>query len=377
MTTMQIKTFEKLYNSGKLIFDGKYLASRSVSEHDFFSWFPESEFKSSEFDSSNCEGTVDVEDVDFIFESYHSFVCAVDSNNYQSDKVFIMNEEFVEVGQFSKSYLNWLELFRLASDHHYKSEPPKNERTVLVVDGSGASEALKIEFEAYSTDEIKDLIGNISDPTPLLDSCKQKDAHQNEKLSVLRTSIIKWLKKNPDSKLSILCSSLEVLKIFQLNYETYLRSFSFDEFIKDLEDDVSEFINKVEEQVQGFYLQALAVPGAVILASASRVAEKSINLALVFSTLLALFLVFRSLKTKVKFISRITENTKFKLEVYQRRVDDILNIYAKESISEKLESSLTQIDKLNIESRTEIENVRDIIIAIFSTYVIVAMVFNY
>tara|TARA_B110000211_G_scaffold189077_1_gene215173 strand:+ start:508 stop:1641 length:1134 start_codon:yes stop_codon:yes gene_type:complete len=374
--TLKIDDFKDLLKSGKLIIDGKYLTSRDISKSDFSSWFPEDIYDSSQFDDNRNEGSVDIVDVEYIFDTYHDFVKTVNKHDFEGDEVYINGESFLNVSNFKESYLNWLHLFKLASEHDYVSEAPRNSKTFIIVDGSGSTEVIELNISLYSPKQVKWLIENISDPALLLGSCSQKDAHQCEKLSVLKTSLLKWLKDNSEPKLFLLCSSVELLNLFHLNYETYLRSFSFEDFIKDLEDDVSEFVNKVEDQVQSFYIQALAVPGTVILASALRGAEKSVNLALIFSSFLALVLVFRSLNTKTKFIDRVTSNTKLKLNIYKNRTEDITNVYAKDSISEKLNYSIKQIEDLNTESKQEIEKVRDIIIGVVAMYLIAAVIFS-
>ena len=375
--TLKIDVFKELFQLGKFVIDGKYLTSKDISKSDFNNWFPIDTYKSSKFDDRRSEGSVDIIDVEYIFDSYHDFVKTVNDHNFEGNEVYINGKDFLEVNNFKESYLNWLLLFELASEHDYVSESSQKTKTFIIVDGSGSTEIIELNISSYTPDEVKNLIENISDPALLLKSCSEQDAHQCEKLSVLKTSIIKYFKKNPEAKLFLLCSSIELLNLFHLNYETYLKSFSFEDFIKDLEDDVSEFVNKVEDQVQGFYIQALAVPGTVILASALRGAEKSISLALVFSSLLALILVFRSLYTKIKFINRVTNNTKLKLNLYKDRTENITNVYAKESISKKLDISIGQIDDLNTESRNEIEKVRDIIIAVISMYAIASIIFSH
>ena len=142
-----------------------------------------------------------------------------------------------------------------------------------------------------------------------------------------------------------------------------------------MEEDVGDFINKVEEQIQGFYMQALAVPGAVILASALRGAEKSVSLALIFSASLALLLVFRSLISKKKFIKRIAENTQTKLQLYKSRTADINNNFAKSIISEKIEAAMTSVTETEKDSIKDIRNLRDIIISVIAMYLICATVF--
>jgi hypothetical protein len=375
--TLKIDIFKDLLKTGKLVIEGKYLTSKGITKFDFNKWFPIGTYNTSQFDDNRSEGTVDIVDVEYIFETYHDFVKTVNEHSFEGDEVYINGKDFLKVNDFKESYLNWLRLFKLASEHDYVSEPPRNTKTFIIVDGSGSTEVIEFNIPSYSPEQVKRLIENISDPALLLSSCSQKDAHQCEKLSVLKTSILKWLKDNSEPKLFLLCSGVELLNLFHLNYETYLRSFSFDDFIKDLEDDVSEFVNKVEDQVQSFYIQALAVPGTVILASALRGAEKSVSLALIFSSFLALVLVFRSLNTKTKFIDRVTNNTKLKLNIYKNKTEDITNVYAKDSISEKLGHSIKQIDDLNTESKQEIEKVRDIIIGVVAMYFIASVIFSH
>ena len=122
-------------------------------------------------------------------------------------------------------------------------------------------------------------------------------------------------------------------------------------------------------------MQALAVPGAVILASALRGAEKSISLALIFSASLALILVFRSLLSKKKFINRISNNTQEKLELYQRRTSDIENNFAKIAISEKIYSAVSSVIETEKDSIKDIENLRDIIVSVIALYFVCSIVF--
>ena len=203
----------------------------------------------------------------------------------------------------------------------------------------------------------------------------QQDAHQREKLSTMKTTLITLIDEKKMQFVDFLESGESLLNLFHINYEMYLKSFSFDDFIRDLEDDVGDFINKVEEQIQGYYVQSLAVPGAVILASALRGAEKNVSLALVFSALLALILVFRSLISKRKFINRIAENTQTKLEIYEKRTEEISNSFAKETIAEKIIVAKESVEDTRTDNVRDVESVRDIIIVLIGLYFISAIVF--
>lgn len=373
---MKIDKFKELHEAGGIRIAESFLVLKNVSEKEFEDWFPRDSFPTTKYSKARKEGTVDIKDIDYIFNTYHQIVETVHNHKFLGDQVFIKNKGFLDVSHFKENYLNWLKLFELVSAHHFEKEKLKGFKSFIVIDGNGETDVIDFNFSLYSPTKMEEFIKSISSPELLLSSCSTLDAHQGEKLSILKTSILKWFKNSDKSKLSILSASVELLDLFHLNYETYLKSFSFEDFIKDLEDDVGQFVSKIEEQVQGFYIQALAVPGTVILASAFRGAEKGVSLALIFSSVLALILVYRSLKTKIDFIKRVTKSTKQKLSIYNNRVNDVSNSFAKESISEKLQSSKEQINILKKASIREIKKVRDIIIGVFAIYVVAGVVFG-
>lgn len=364
---------KELFANGTLFFDGKYFTSKGLSDKKFESLFPSAEYKT--FDFTGQTGTVDVSEVDFIFEDYHDLIKQVEiSDDYKlfQNEVILITKGLVKIGQFAEYYKKWMDIFDKVSDHQYQINPSCLAKTYIFIEKKSvnASTLLTIDIDQISEERIEKFVESISNPISLLDSCLQEDAHQGEKISTLKTSIVNIVEERQLSFIDLLGLAEELLNTFHTNYETYLRSFSFEEFIKDLEDDVGNFINKVEEQIQGFYVQALAVPGAVILASALRGAEKSISLALLFSTVLALIIVFSSLKSKTKFIVHITENTLTKLNIYQRRTSDIENSCARQTISEKIKVAVDSVKDTSEDSKREIENLRDIIIVLIAFYAI-------
>jgi hypothetical protein len=364
---------KELFANGTLFFDGIYFTSKGLSDKQFESLFPPAEYKSFKF--TDQTGTVDVSEVDFIFKDYHDLIQHVEiSDDYErfQNEIILITKGLVQIGGFAEYYKNWMDIFDKISDHQYRISPLCLAKTYIFIEkkSANASTLLTIDIDQVSEERIEKLVESISNPISLLDSCLQEDAHQGEKISTLKTSIVNIVEERQLSFIDLLGLGEELFNTFHTNYETYLRSFSFEEFIKDLEDDVGDFINKVEEQIQGFYVQALAVPGAVILASALRGAEKSISLALLFSTVLALIIVFSSLKSKTKFIVRITENTLTKLNIYQRRTSDIENSFAKQTISEKIKVAVDSVNITSKDSKLEIEKLRDIIIALIAFYVI-------
>jgi len=364
---------KELFADGTLFFDDKYVTSKGLSDNEFESLFPPDDYASFEFKGKT--GTVDVKDLDFIFKDYHDLIKHVEiSDNYEQfqNEIILITKGIVRIGGFAEYYQKWINIFDKVSDHQYQTTPQSTEKTYIFIEKNSVntSTILTIDTDQVSEERLEALVKSISDPRRLLDSCLQEDAHQGEKLSTLKTSIVNIVEERQLSFIDLLDLGEELLNTFHTNYETYLRSFSFEEFIKDLEDDVGDFINKVEEQIQGFYVQALAVPGAVILASALRGAEKSISLALLFSTILALIIVFSSLKSKTKFIVRITDNTLTKLNIYQRRTSDIENSCAKQTISEKIKVAVDSVNATSKDSKLEIENLRDIIIALIACYVV-------
>jgi hypothetical protein len=376
-----IQVVKELFDEKKLTIQDGFLTSNNLSKEKFDELFPVTKYASSEFDSKNLEGTVDVVDVNYILDDYHELFnkAACKALNLEYPKVIILSHgiKFIDVSDFAKFYSQWIELIGKVSDHQYPLGQRKLDCAYIFVnqDTLNRSTVLNIEIDKIPSRELEKLSKSISDPSLLLESCLQEDAHQNEKISMMKTSIVELIENNHKSIVELFSSTENLLNNFHKNYETYLRSFSFEDFIKDLEEDVGNFVSKVEEQIQGFYIQALAVPGAVILASALRGVEKNISLALVFSTVLALTIVFRSLKSKITFIDRITKNTLTKLDIYQRRTCDISNDFAKETISEKIAVAIKSVNDTSLESKLEIEKLRDIIIGLICMYAISALVF--
>jgi hypothetical protein len=377
----KFELIKTLIKTEQLVVQDTFLTSKNLPPHEFTELFPTSSYPSADFEVQTGTGTVNVNDLDFIFDSYYDLFKEVAGKNKNpiSSEVIILPDkrEFVDLGDFAEFYRLWIELLEKVSEHQYLLDSSEINRAYIFVhkESLNLSSVLNIELNQVNGDELAALITSISNPKLLLESCLQEDAHQLEKLSMMKTSIVELIDKHGFSFLELFASAENLLNTFHKNYETYLRSFSFEEFIKDLEDDVGNFISKVEEQIQGFYVQALAVPGAVILASALRGAEKNISLALIFSTVLALILVFRSLKSKTVFITRITTNTLTKLTIYQRRTVDIANAFAKDTITEKIEAAVSSVNRTSEESKKEICELGDIIIGLLAIYTISAIVF--
>lgn len=371
-----------LFDNDKLFIHDDFLTSRALTCTEFLSLFPVETYPSTEFVEKTGVGTVRIDELDFIFDDFHQLFTKVANPEREdiSSEVLIISHgnKIVNLGDFPDYFRLWIDLLEKISDHQYFLGTSKINKAYIFVskDSLNNSDVLDIKLDQVPSEKLAYLVNSISNPKLLLESCLQEDAHQGEKLAMMKTSIVELIEKNNLSFFELFTSAEDLLNNFHKNYETYLRSFSFDEFIKDLEDDVGDFISKVEEQIQGFYLQALAVPGAVILASALRGAEKNISLALIFSTVLALILVFRSLKSKTIFIVRITQNTLTKLSIYQRRTVDIANNFAKESIAEKIDAAVSSIKETSEKSKSEIERIWDIIVALIFLYAISAMVFG-
>lgn len=375
----RLKTF---HSDGFLSISGEFLVVSSLGSAEFFNVFPKATYSSSSYDSVNKEGTVRYSDLKIIFDDYYDLLKSIFRTDCRSElkEVFIISKmTFIDIDVFSNRLIGWLDFFQTVADHSYDIESKPYNKAYVIIEknsSSGRSSAvLSFEIGSLSIYEIENSIESISDPSALIQSCAQNDAHQGEKISIMKTSIVQLIDKSDLNFYKFINSADLLLKNFHKNYETYLRSFSFDSFVKDLEDDVGSFISKVEEQIQGFYMQSLAVPGAVILGSAFRGAEKGISLALVFSTLLAIIIVFKSLKSKIDFITRIHTNALAKLDIYQRRTLDISNDYAKEAISEKIVKFISLVNDAKDSGINNIGRLRDTLIILISLYVVASIVF--
>ncbi|HAA97368.1 hypothetical protein [Alteromonas macleodii] len=372
---------KQFFCEGKLFVNGDFLTSKELEEEKFKQLFSSINHQSYHFDVNSNVGTVSVEELDFIYEDFHDLLESALSYNEGAypDEVIILSagNSFVKVDDFMKNINGWFEFFRMTADHFFSNDREERSFSYVFIDHRSNKSSTVVTFNPADicSSVIEGLVDSITDPSKLLKSLNKNDAHKGEKLSTMRVSIIDMVKNNGLCFVDFLEFGEELLNKFHINYETYLKSFSFEDFVKDLEEDVGDFINKVEEQIQGFYMQALAVPGAVILASALRGAEKSVSLALIFSASLALLLVFRSLISKKKFIKRIAENTQTKLQLYKSRTADINNNFAKSIISEKIEAAMTSVTETEKDSIKDIRNLRDIIISVIAMYLICATVF--
>jgi hypothetical protein len=362
-----------------LFFDGGFLSSTSLSKEDFDEIFPLNEFPSQRYETSNNESSVDCDEINYIFEDWYDFIAYIDTQDYVHEQNLTFPKEIIlkdigfrKIGEFALYFKQWILLFDELASHQYLNE---NKTYVFIEKKSvNTSTVLEIKVDEFSKSQVESLIKNISSPSTILDSCLHKDAHQGERRATMKTSLTNIINDKKLNLFELFCSSEELLETFHRNYETYLRSFSFEEFIKDLEDDVGSFINKVEEQIQGFYVQALAVPGAVILSSAFRGADKGISISLIFSSILAVTIVLVSLKSKIKFINRITDNTLTKLKIYQKRTDDIENSAAKEAILDKVDNAIKSVEETSNDTKIDIVKMRDIIIVVGMMYLIATVI---
>jgi hypothetical protein len=359
---------KELFTKGELFFDENFLASSNISEEEFSILFPLSKYSTQEF--LNDQGSVDCEQIDYIFKDLYEFITHIVTGDRVDfpQEIILIDRGLYPVGEFAQYFKDWMIFFDMLACHQYLD--PYKTYVFIEKKTINTSTVLQIKINDFSQLELDELINMMSSPSLLLDSCLVQDAHQGERLATMKASLTSLLTDKKINLFKLLCSAEKLLETYHKNYETYLRSFSFEEFIKDLEDDVSGFINKVEEQIQGFYVQALAVPGAVILSSALRGADKGISLSLIFSAFLAVIIVFTSLNSKTKFINRITENTLKKLNIYQKRTDDIENSSAKEIISEKINDAINSVKNTCMESKQDIFKMRDIIIAMGAMYLI-------
>ncbi|WP_413729332.1 MULTISPECIES: hypothetical protein [unclassified Shewanella] len=368
---------EQLFNDKKLVFDDNYLSSINLSEIEFSNIFPPADYPSQEF--CNGRGSVCCDEIDYVFHDIYDYIKSINKESIDeltnSPKKIITKDGVIhDVFDFKVSFKNWMLLFKKLASHKYFNSYD----TYIFIEKKAinTSTVLEIDIDSFSKNELIDLIKNIDSPSLLLDSCLSEDAHQGERISTMKTSLTTLINEVNLNFVKILCSADVLLDNYHKAYETYLRSFSFDEFIKELEDDVGTFISKVEEQIQGFYVQALAVPGAVILASAFRGIEKGVSISLLFSTFLAIIIVFTSLKSKIKFIERITKNTLAKLHIYRKKTDEIENHAAQSSILEKIADAIKSVNDTSKESKKDIYKMRDIIIAMGIFYIIAVIVFG-
>ncbi|MBC3766462.1 hypothetical protein [Neptunicella marina] len=376
------KEIKDIFIHGEFNFDEGYLEVKNIQEQDFYNAFPRKKYESSLYEKGHQFGSIKIEDIDFIFEDYHQLIRYISSDNEEktSEEVVVLSQS-KNLIDIKNQYINlkkWIEFFDFISVHKYPKSDRNDSWAYIFFDKKSKNTSTVLDFDIgeYSEVELREAFTNISDPSLLLGSVLQEDAHQGEKVSIMRASLIQMEEENNIGFLEFIKFSNELLNLFHINYETYLRSFSFEDFIKELEEDVGDFINKIEEQIQGFYIQALAVPGAVILASALRVANKSLNLALIFSTLLAFFILYRSMTAKKKFIKRMAENTITRLEIYEKRSSEINNSYAKDAISEKVKSAKNSIITCKDDSLKDIKGLVEKTVGIFIMYVISAVVFN-
>lgn len=303
-------------------------------------------YPAARFDKRNQEVTFDAEECDWFSVNYNQLLSKLIKGNEIKQGIHFIgaNKRIYDNVLFSNHIKNWLRLFEKLSQKVLHGDGELS-FVLMPKDGTKSSVSIISIRPSYDESELSDYFDEISNPDNLLNLIEADDAHREERKSTLVATIGEIANNCEHDFIELTTKNEQLSAAFHANYEVYLRSFSFNEFSKELEDDIQDYTSKVSEQVHSFHLQALAVPGAVILASAVRSASASTegNFAVFFSASIALTIVIFSLFNKIFFITEIANNAVHKLELYIQQAEKIGSEQVKENIQKRIQDFKQQV----------------------------------
>lgn len=303
-------------------------------------------YPKAKFDKRSQEVTFDAEECDWFSVNYNHLLRKLTKGYEIKQGIHFIgsNKRIYENVSFSSHIKNWFRLFEKLSQKVLNGDDELS-FVLMPKDGSKSSVSIISIKPSYDESELSDYFDKISNPDNLLNLIEADDAHREERKSTLVATIGEIANNCEHDFIELTTKNEELSAAFHVNYEVYLRSFSFNEFSKELEDDIQDYTSKVSEQVHSFHLQALAVPGAVILASAVRSASASTEgiFAIFFSASIALTIVMFSLFNKIFFIKEIANNADHKLELYVQQAEKIGLEQVKENIQNRIQDFQRQV----------------------------------
>lgn len=165
------------------------------------------------------------------------------------------------------------------------------------------------------------------------------DRHLIEKKSILSTVISNKFPEvdgNIYSFHHVLIKISEIEKEISGQYELYLENFSYEKFVKKLEENTEKFTNRVNETLSKVFTQTLALPIAAASLQALRTDSAIVYIALIIACILclaALLIQFNSLKNIEKEVEGFKAKGKIPLPLQETWCKDEEKI--KESIGQQ------------------------------------------
>jgi len=166
-----------------------------------------------------------------------------------------------------KAFFLWKELLTSLSDHC-----DNNQIIMFISNDKGGK---KIEMPVFLNNSGLD---ELDDPVLIYESALQlkgwldiKDAHEKERLSVMRTAlaeVIDTLSDSNDIFLSLMKKAKNLLNKYDELYDIYTKRFSINKILNELDEKSLEYTSKINEYISSSQNKALTIPGALIAVGA-------------------------------------------------------------------------------------------------------------
>ncbi len=166
-----------------------------------------------------------------------------------------------------KAFFLWKELLSTLSDHC------DNNQIIIFIsnDKGGRKIELPVFLNNSDLDELDDPVLVFESASKLKGWLDIKDAHEKERLSVMRTAlaeVIDTLADNNDIFLSLMKKAKNLLSKYDELYDIYTKRFSINKILNELDEKSLEYTSKINEYISSSQNKALTIPGALIAVGA-------------------------------------------------------------------------------------------------------------
>lgn len=166
-----------------------------------------------------------------------------------------------------KAFFLWKELLSVLSDHC------DNNQIIIFIsnDKGGKKIELPVFLNFSGLDELDDPVLVFESALKLKGWLDIKDAHEKERLSVMRTALAEVIDTLSDSNsifLSLMKKAKNLLNKYDELYDIYTKRFSINKILNELDEKSLEYTSKINEYISSSQNKALTIPGALIAVGA-------------------------------------------------------------------------------------------------------------
>ena len=172
-----------------------------------------------------------------------------------------------QIATGAKNYILWVNLLVKLSDHYEYEKIHHHPKFVFISEDEKNKKIRKTTLILKPKTDDLDFLLSVTKPILDGECLRALDIHAFERRSVMRLSLIEEVRNadNEEYFLTTLISNPTCFyETYNGNYEAYIRKFSLDKLVQEVEREKLDALEKINSQIQEHQTKSLAIPGILI-----------------------------------------------------------------------------------------------------------------